>query len=296
MDLDGVTNLNDFATFAACFNSPPVDACVCSDLTGDGVINLNDFATFAGLFNQLWNGQSSPNCQCSLGLIASSGHPIVMPDTFFTMDHVTGAATPIGTIGTLEGAVADVAVDPTTGTAYGISTCSKLYTINPATGAGTALPNFPGIDCVEGIVFDAAGILYGVSETTDGFFVIDKATGAVTETRVGPPLVTQDGTGLAIDAAGTVYSVTSTKRLRSIDPATGALLSDRAIIDPSGLGRKVTDIAFGNNGLLYGVAKPSGGGTVSDLVILNPATAEIVSTIGSAGANLAGLGRGDCPP
>jgi outer membrane protein assembly factor BamB len=219
-----------------------------------------------------------------------------MQDTFYTVNHVTGAATPVGVIGSDLGAVADVAVDPTTGTVYGISTCGSLHTINPATGAGTILPNPPGVACIEGIVFDAAGVLYGVSETRDGFFVIDKNTGAVTATLVGPPLVTEDGVGLAIDAAGTVYSVTSTRFLQTINPATGALLSSVAISDPSGLGRKVTDIAFGNNGVLYGVAKLSGKGTVSDLVTLNPATGAIISTIGSTGANLAGLGHGNCPP
>ena len=61
-DGNSQVNLNDFATFAGCFNTPPVGPCACSDLTGDGVINLNDFATFAGLFNQPWNGQSPPNC------------------------------------------------------------------------------------------------------------------------------------------------------------------------------------------------------------------------------------------
>ena len=59
---NGVTNLEDFATFAACFDTLPVGGCVCSDLTGDGVINLSDFATFAGLFGQAWNEQAPPNC------------------------------------------------------------------------------------------------------------------------------------------------------------------------------------------------------------------------------------------
>ena len=57
---DGEINLNDFATFAACFgasgtNVPPAcsaEDAVLSDLTGDGSVNLADFSIFAGNFGQ----------------------------------------------------------------------------------------------------------------------------------------------------------------------------------------------------------------------------------------------------
>jgi hypothetical protein len=62
-DSGGNVDLNDFASFAVCFNGSPSSsaACACSDLNGDGLINLLDFATLSLIFN----GSSTnvpPNC------------------------------------------------------------------------------------------------------------------------------------------------------------------------------------------------------------------------------------------
>ncbi len=58
----GPVDLNDFATFANCFNlSATVPGCLCADVDGNGLINLGDFATFALLFNTN-STNSPPNC------------------------------------------------------------------------------------------------------------------------------------------------------------------------------------------------------------------------------------------
>lgn len=128
-----------------------------------------------------------------------------------------------------------LALDRTNGTLYASSTlmagslASTLYTIDPATGAATAIGPIEGGGRVIEIAADPAGQLYGVDIAGDVLVAIDKATGGAV--AVGPlGFDAEFAEGLDFDpASGILYfaavnneSVFSQPgQMYAIDPATG---------------------------------------------------------------------------
>lgn len=60
---DGVVDMADFESFAACMGQPPESspACSCADMNGSGVIDMHDFALLSVLFGAS-SDESPPNC------------------------------------------------------------------------------------------------------------------------------------------------------------------------------------------------------------------------------------------
>jgi hypothetical protein len=120
------------------------------------------------------------------------------PESFFTINRLTGAASLIGpsNIGSTSG---NGLAFNAAGTLYfaGKGATGALYTVDPSTGQTTAGPTLTGapltLSQIKGLAFDEAGTLFGVDLQPTSFLAslvkINPATGAIT--NVGGM---QDGT------------------------------------------------------------------------------------------------------
>ena len=109
---------------------------------------------------------------------ATSGQSPTRPSYLATVDPATALVTPIGPFG--DRALTDLAIDPTTGTMYGISGFDqKFYTINTSTGQAVQTGS-TGIGFANGGGFaaDRAGALFGFSNFS--FYSFNKTTGMAT--------------------------------------------------------------------------------------------------------------------
>ena len=109
---------------------------------------------------------------------ATSGQSPTRPSYLATVDPATALVTPIGPFG--DRALTDLAIDPTTGTMYGISGFDqKFYTINTSTGQAVQTGS-TGIGFANGGGFAAerTGALFGFSNFS--FYSFNKTTGMAT--------------------------------------------------------------------------------------------------------------------
>jgi len=150
----------------------------------------------------------------------------------------SGARTVIGTATPQTGqSWTSLAGDPTDGKLYAASTdisVSKLYTINPATGAATFIGNInnaPGVIC---IAISPAGQMYAVDIVNDHLVSVNKTTGA--GTVVGALGVNANyAQGMDFDDQNNILywaAYTTAGELRVIDTSTGNSTSVGAF--PSG--------------------------------------------------------------
>jgi hypothetical protein len=106
---------------------------------------------------------------------------------FMTIDPVSGLSTPIGSVGF---DVIGMDFDPISGKLFGAaliqngSVVDELISIDPLTGAGTAIGPF-GFQSVVGLTFDPnAGTLFGITAISHQLISINTSTG--TGTAIGP--------------------------------------------------------------------------------------------------------------
>jgi hypothetical protein len=86
----------------------------------------------------------------------------------------------------------DIAIDPVTGTMYGVTYNRRFCTINTSTGATTYLGTHAGTDYIASLFFDEMANLYGYRQ--DGsFFLMNKSTAALTAAGTGPSYTYADG-------------------------------------------------------------------------------------------------------
>jgi len=115
-----------------------------------------------------------------------------------------------------------LAFDPASSTLYGVDVATdQLFTIDTASGAGTAVGPL-GFDNVRALTWDPGlGILYGVDAATKQLLSIDPASGAGVALGATGWVAVQ---GLAFDAgSGTLYGLDrATDTLLVMDPSTGA--------------------------------------------------------------------------
>ena len=199
----------------------------------------------------------------------------------------TGAL--VTTVGPIGFAVTGMAVHPSTGVLYGVtsgqspSNPRSLITINKTTGAGTLVGALGLNNPVADITFTPGGTLFGWSEDTDDLVTINIATGAATV--VGDSTLSTFGSGLASNAAGTLYFAGdgATGELRTVNSANG-LTTVVATLTGSPQGDAVPALAFNpTNGLLYGLDGLDGNSNVV-LITINTATGA-VTTVGTTLAN-----------
>jgi len=208
----------------------------------------------------LWGSSADPHAAAGLYTIAAGD----------------GAAVPVGPGSA--GGVSALALDPQSGTLYGIlgSACdgATLVTVDQDTGAltvigvlqGSGFDGTPGPHCrggADALAFGRDGTLYagGWNGGTKGgkLLTVDKATGAVIASR--PTEALKKGkepvkiTGLATAPDGrlwTSHGGAAAAVLHTVDPQTGRFTSRLKLSDENAA---VTGLAFGPDGTLYGAVK-----------------------------------------
>jgi Thrombospondin type 3 repeat len=134
--------------------------------------------------------------------------------------------------------VTGLAVDPTDGTLYGVTSDPGQLVRIDESGQATVIGDTGAR--IPDIAFDPAGTLYGWNEDGDDLVTIDLGTGRATV--VGECDCDTYQTGLAFDRAGVLYLKTGAE-LYVVDPATGTIVSSVALststdglltVDPQG--------------------------------------------------------------
>ncbi|MGH8195209.1 MAG: DUF6923 family protein [Woeseiaceae bacterium] len=195
------------------------------------------------------------------------------PGSIFRIDAATGAATLVGP-GGLGDKISALAVDPQTGTLYGIlgSTCkgATLITVDQDTGAATSIgiikgagfDGTPGGHCPAGadaLTFGNDGTLYagGWNGGTPGgkLLTLDKSTGQVLANKATDVVNGEHKpahiAGLATAPDGTLWVSHGNIPgiLHTIDPATGHFTSSLELSDCDAI---VDGLEFGADETLYG--------------------------------------------
>jgi len=132
----------------------------------------------------------------------------------------------------------------------------NLYSIDLSSGVATRIGP-TGYSDIEGLSFDANGVLYGYDDTVEELVTINLATGAVTPVGHSGLAVTE--VGLTFDDVGALYLSNEIPHvLYKLNPHTGAPV-------PIGLqSQPICGLAFGN-GVMYGL----GGSNTNNLVSIN---------------------------
>ena len=215
-----------------------------------------------------------------------------------------------GSVITDVGALVDIAGNPygltglrfntSTGLLYG-STGSKsptdpnwLVTVNPLTALVTPVgPYAAGSDVTMSDLAFASGNMYGVSGTSDSFYLINQVTG--TATAIGDTgLGFQFGGGLAANSIGTVYGTdqphgTGQPNLYTCNKTTGAATLVAAL---TGAPNNITNaLAFDAGNVLFGVNTDQGSSTSPSLthLITIETSSGAVTDLGASVNNLDAL-------
>src|SRR3954454_13230514 len=151
--------------------------------------------------------------------------------------------------------------------ATGGNTAGNLYTIDPGTGASTAVG--PIGFAVTGLAQDSTdGTLYGMTSSRSPGCVaclikIDRSTGV--GTLVGPTGLGSSPADIAIDASGQLFGWSEdTDDLVKIDKATGTA----TIVSDSGASTFGDGMSFNRDGVLYAMTDAD----IGDLWTVNPST------------------------
>lgn len=132
-----------------------------------------------------------------------TGTPSVTPpaSNLWQLDPANGSPTSLGNTGY---AITGLAQDPTTGILYAVSNFKSptapltLLTINPATGAATAIGSLGKERKIADIAFNSSGQLFGWwDEPEDNLVSIDKLTATVT--KIGDANISTYGSGSDFD-------------------------------------------------------------------------------------------------
>jgi Ca2+-binding RTX toxin-like protein len=155
----------------------------------------------------------------------------------------------------------------------------QLYSIDLTTGVATAIGP-TGFDDVEGLSFDANGVLYAVDDITDQLLTCSVTTGACQV--VGPLGVTFTDLGMTFDRAGNLWMSTEAPTpeiFYRINPTTGQATA----VGPQG--QDVTGLAASGT-TIYGLAD-----TTNELVTIDPATgaASLVGPLGTVTVSDGGI-------
>jgi hypothetical protein len=226
------------------------------------------FASFASAQERLY------------GADGAGGNPST---NLYLLDPASGAV--LQTVGPIGFGVTGLAVDPSTGTLYGVTGGNDatapgfLITVNKTTGAGTPVGDLlPTSSPVADITFTPDATLFGWSEGSDDLVTIDKATGAATV--VGESGIGTSGSGLASNAAGVLFFAGARDNgpLRTVDRTTGAVTTVATMNGTTG--RQLAALAFDAAGTLFGARLEDAGGTnprPADLVTIDPTSGAVNS-------------------
>lgn len=226
----------------------------------------------------------------SVRTLAEGGTEAVGADaiggSLYSVALATGSATliaPIKLNGQSPLGITGLAVHPTTGVMYGItSTLSRtnpksLVTVDPESGNARMVGPLRagGSD----ISFNKMGILFTWLPETHQLGVVNLETGNVTP--IGNPGPAGPPAGLAIDASGTAYITAkgATGSVDTVDIATGAITIGPQI-KGAPFDSTINSMTFTPSGLLLAVNSNQGSPAATRLITINTATGA-VNTIGN---------------
>ena len=194
-----------------------------------------------------------------------------LPDTGVTisLNKSTGVGTELG--GSNYSDIRALTIDPETNIIYGIipgGTSSDLLRVNASGGDAYKLYTLSGVGFAVGVAFDTSGTLYAATQA-GGIYSVDLSNGTATQVVTTAPQLT----AIAFDP--TTNELWATPRLLvgqkdkifKIDLMTG----DTTNVGRTGLSLQTNDLAFDENGVLYGVI----GGTteIGKLISIDKTTA-----------------------
>jgi hypothetical protein len=243
------------------------------------------------------------------------------PGSLFSINPLSGLASLIGSSGVLSPSsvveLSTIEFDPTTGTLYGIagSTCGGaiLVTINPNTGAGTAIGPLVGAGfngsqpggspspCTGGsdaLAIAADGTMYASGWnggfTGPSFLRIDKSTGQVLSAVASNAHMA----GFTFDASGTLWAsggITSPNSIQRMSPTTGQIISSLQLKTAAGANEFVviSALARAGTGTLFASLPQE-----NQLAIINTTTG-VLTRVGNYGAlvtRISGLASAPTPP
>ncbi len=166
----------------------------------------------------------------------------------FTMNRANGTATPIAATGV--GAIRGMAIHPQTKQLYATvpsSTTTDLYRLSSEYGEALLLATIP-IGQIRGIAFHSDGSLFGIS-ATGRFYQITPSTGAATQIGSTAAGLLYSGLSMNPKTGKLFASHVAQDRIYTIDSNTGVA----TLVGSTGLGGNIPAIAFGADGILYGV-------------------------------------------
>jgi hypothetical protein len=193
-------------------------------------------------------------------------------DTLYTMDPTTFAVTMVGSFGTGDDLITDLAVGPD-GTVYAISK-TMLYTVNPGSGAATTVATLSSgpVAGNVGLTFLPDGQMLA-TDKSGGVRRIDPANGQVTEVgafgggfaTAGDLVAVDDGTMYAISDEGPVGDEFTNNWLLTVNTATGAAspvgqIGFGQVFGAAFIGGKV--LAFTKTGQVVEIDPQTGAGTL----------------------------------
>ncbi len=194
------------------------------------------------------------------------------------LDKTTGAGTELGESNFPD--IRALTIDPVTNVMYGTvpgSTSSDLLRVNATEGDAYTIYTLPSLGFMLGVAFDTTGVLYGATQA-GGIYSIDLSNGTTT-------LITTTAaqlTAIAFDPEtndlwATPRLIVGPKdKIFKVDLMTG----DTTNVGRTGFNVQTNDLAFDENGALYGVI----GGTteIGKLISIDKTTA-VGTEIGETG-------------
>jgi len=197
----------------------------------------------------------------------------------YNIDEATGSGVFVGATGF---ARLNSGASNSSGTIYSASEAAlggptQLITVNPTTGAGTAVtPSFVSDNGIRGLDFSSTDVLYAIIDTgaagalgADSLYTVNVGTGDLT--LVGATGFS-DVQGLAFSSSGSLFAWDISVGLLSINVATGAATDVNALIGAGGAPIQTLD--FSPGGILYGAR--------DELYTIDTATG-VTTLIGSGG-------------
>jgi hypothetical protein len=178
-----------------------------------------------------------------------------------------------------------------------------LITIDQTTGSGSLVGAGTGLPGLNGLAYAPGSVLYGSTinnpvfgnePPTSQLVKLDPVTGAV----IGSPLdITLDGNPIFVNDL-TLHPITGILYANMLDPLAGEFLlltldaTSGMATEIGGSGVLNASLAFGLDGTLYSTGATfdaTGAFAAGQLHTINPATGEVLSTVGSFGTHVGGL-------
>ena len=250
-------------------------------------------------------GIAAPATGTAQALYAASVRSVVGNDaiagSLYTVTLATGIPTfvaPIRINGTTPVGLTGLAVHPTTGVFYGITSplssrnAQSLVSFDPATGNARLIG--PLRHAGSDIAFNRVGNLFTWINTTRQLGYVDTSTGLVTP--IGPPGQAGPPAGLAIDVNNVAYVTPGGAggTLDTVDIATG-LLAKGPQLTGAPFPAAINSMTFTPSGLLLAVNSNAGNPANTRLVTINVATG-VVSNIGTLPDDTDGLAFSQVAP